>query len=61
MGTNEMLQRSITYEEALLKHYKQYAVQAAETDIGAAFSRLAQEKTLHLEQLYELQKKYCKT
>lgn len=61
MGTNDMLLRSITYEEALLKNYKQYASLAEYTDIGSLFARLAEEKALHLEQLYEMKKKYCKT
>ena len=32
MGTNDMLQRAITYEEAILRNYRQYATQAEATD-----------------------------
>lgn len=60
MGTNEMLQRSIAYEEAVLRNYKQYAKQAETTDVGELFAQLAKEKAVHLEKLKAMQKSYCK-
>lgn len=60
MGTNEMLQRAITYEQAILRNYRQYAVQADATEIGELFSQLAQDKTIQIEKLKTMLKKYCK-
>ena len=61
MGTNEMLQRAIAYEEAVLRNYRQYASQASSTEIGDLFSRLIEEKNAQLEQLKTMYKRYCKT
>lgn len=60
MGTNEMLQRSIAYEESVLRNYTQYAKQAEETDAGVLFAELAKEKAVHLEKLKAMLKSYCK-
>lgn len=60
MATNDMLQRAIAYEEAILRNYQQYAVQAEDTDVGALFSELIEEKTLQLSKLKTLLKRYCK-
>jgi len=60
MGTNEMLQRAITYEQAILRNYKHYAAQAEATEIGELFSQLAQEKAIQIEKLKSMLKRYCK-
>lgn len=60
MGTNEMLQRSVTYEEAVLRNYKQYAQQSQGTEIGDLFAQLVQEKTVQIEKLRAMLKRYCK-
>lgn len=60
MGTNEMLQRAITYEEAILRNYRQYSTQAEATEIGELFSQLAQEKIKQIEKLRAMLKRYCK-
>lgn len=60
MGTKDMLNRSITYEEALLRNYQQYTAQADDTEIGALFTKLAQEKRQHIEELKSMLKRYCK-
>jgi rubrerythrin len=60
MGTKEMLSRSITYEEALLRTYNQYIVHAEDTEIGSLFARLAREKKGHIEELRTMLKRYCK-
>lgn len=60
MGTNEMLQRSITYEEAILRNYIQYAEQTKDTEIGDLFAQLIQEKRLQVERIKVMLKRYCK-
>ena len=60
MGTNEMLKRSITYEEGTLRNYKQYALQAEATDVGELFKQLAEEKSEQLNRLRNMLKRYCK-
>ncbi|MCR4441084.1 MAG: hypothetical protein QHH10_02560 [Peptococcaceae bacterium] len=60
MGTSEMLQRSITYEEAILRNYKQYVEQAGSTEAGDLFAQLIEEKTGQIERLRAVLKKYCK-
>lgn len=60
MSTNEMLKRSITYEEGTLRNYKQYAVQAEATDVGELFKQLIEEKTDQLNRLKSMLKRYCK-
>lgn len=60
MGTKEMLERSIAYEEAVLRNYRQYAKQSEDTDAGDLFAQLIQEKTNQLERLKAMQKSYCK-
>lgn len=60
MGTLDMLNRSIAYEESLLRTYRQYAAQAADTEIGALFNRLIEEKCARIEELKAMHKRYCK-
>jgi rubrerythrin len=60
MGTHDMLKRSITYEEGILRNYLQYAVQAEGTDIGELFKQLAVEKKEHLAMLRSMLQRYCK-
>jgi len=60
MGTNDMLQRAIAYEEAILRNYRQYAKQAENTDAGALFAQLAEEKAVQLQKLKDMLKSYCK-
>lgn len=60
MGTNEMIQRAIAYEEGILRNYRQYACQAESTEAGELFTQLIIEKTSQLERLKALQKRYCK-
>ncbi len=60
MGTNEMLQRSITYEEALLKNYKAFASKVEAPEIQILYSELAQEKSLHIKKLKNMLDSFCK-
>ncbi len=60
MGTSDMLKRSITYEEGILRNYKQYALQADATDVGELFKQLAEEKSDQLNRLKSMLKRYCK-
>lgn len=60
MGTNDMLNRAITYEESLLRSYRQYAALAEYTEIGTLFNRLIKEKCAHIEELKAMQQRYCK-
>jgi len=60
MGTNDMLKRSITYEEGILRNYRQYAAQAEATDVGELFRQLAEEKSGQLGRLKTMLKRYCK-
>lgn len=61
MSTNEMLRRSISYEESVLRNYRQYAIQAQGTEIGDLFSKLVEDKTKQLETMKSMFKRYCKT
>lgn len=61
MSTNEMLKRSISYEESILRNYRQYAVQAQGTEIGDLFTKLVEDKTKQLETMRSMFKRYCKT
>lgn len=60
MNTNEMLQRSVTYEEAMLRNYKKFAQQAENTEVGDLFSLLTKEKEAQIEKMKSLLKRYCK-
>lgn len=60
MGSNEMLKRSITYEEALLKSYKAFASRVEAPEIKNLYTELAQEKTLHIERLKKMLNSFCK-
>lgn len=60
MGTNEMLKRSVTYEEALLRNYKEYAKKSDSTEIGDLFTQLVSEKEQQLARLKGMLKRYCK-
>lgn len=61
MSTNEMLKRAISYEESILRNYKQYAIQAQGTEIGDLFSKLAEDKTKQLDIMRSMYKRFCKT
>lgn len=61
MGTTEMLQRALAYEEALLRNYQTYAAQASSTEVGTLFQELAQEKAAQIQRLKSMFKRYCKT
>lgn len=61
MSTNEMLKRAISYEESVLRNYRQYATQAQGTEIGDLFNNLIQEKAKQLETMRSMYKRYCKT
>lgn len=59
MSTKDMLQRSLTYEEALLRNYQNYANLAQSTEIGQLFEDLIAEKTLQINKLKTMLKRYC--
>jgi rubrerythrin len=59
MGSKEMLQRSITYEEALLRNYLGYSRQTDSTEIGDLFEKLAEEKSTHIDELKTMLEKFC--
>lgn len=54
-----MLQRSLTYEEALLRNYQNYANLTQSTEIGQLFEDLIAEKTLQINKLKTMLKRYC--